>query len=151
MIRKGRKEDLGRVAEILVFNNRINYYPIFKDVEYSFRDYNVLSLVESLGKDEDFLNGFHVYEDIVIKGFFYVRGNELVNLYTDPFFQSKGIGDAMICRAMEMGITHLWALEKNTRAIAFYERHGFIFEGEKKFEEDTTEYLVHMVKNAETV
>ena len=37
---------------------------------------------------------------------------------------------------------HLWALEKNEKAILFYERHGFT--GEKKIEEGTTEYLIQM-------
>ena len=38
----------------------------------------------------------------------------------------------------------LWALEKNKRAIAFYERNGFSLSGERKLEEDTEEYLVKM-------
>jgi putative acetyltransferase len=33
-------------------------------------------------------------------------------------------------------------LEKNEKAIRFYERHGFIRTGEKKPEEGTTEYLI---------
>ena len=36
MIRKAKKEDLSRIAEIFVFNNRINYFPIFQDAGYSF-------------------------------------------------------------------------------------------------------------------
>ena len=35
-------------------------------------------------------------------------------------------------------------LEKNTRAIAFYNRHGFIQTGGRKFEEGTTEYIVEL-------
>ena len=34
MIRKATEEDLSRIAEIFVFNNRINYFPIFKSEEY---------------------------------------------------------------------------------------------------------------------
>ena len=45
MIRAVRKDDLCRLAEIIVFNNRINYYPIFQDIEYSFGEYNVLSVM----------------------------------------------------------------------------------------------------------
>ncbi|WP_243280431.1 hypothetical protein [Clostridium sp. 1001271B_151109_B4] len=30
-IRKATKKDLSRIAEIYVFNNRVNYWPIFKD------------------------------------------------------------------------------------------------------------------------
>ncbi len=42
----------------------------------------------------------------------------------------------------EFGADHLWALEKNVKAIRFYERYGFIATGEKKLEEDTDEYLI---------
>lgn len=41
-------------------------------------------------------------------------------------------------------IQYLWALEKNVNAIRFYKRHGFIVSDEKKFEEDTIEYLVKL-------
>ncbi len=30
-IRKAKREDLSRIGEIYVFNNRANYYPVFKD------------------------------------------------------------------------------------------------------------------------
>ena len=33
-IRKAESGDLSRIAEIYVFNNRINYFPIFKDEKY---------------------------------------------------------------------------------------------------------------------
>ena len=46
MIRKATEEDLSRIAEIFVFNNRINYFPIFKSEEYSFGELQVVSLIE---------------------------------------------------------------------------------------------------------
>lgn len=37
------------------------------------------------------------------------------------FFQSQGVGDALIRYATEeFGADNLWALEKNKRAISFY-------------------------------
>ena len=33
-IRSAQTKDLSRIAEIFVFNNRINYLPIFKDEYY---------------------------------------------------------------------------------------------------------------------
>ena len=33
---------------------------------------------------------------------------------------------------------------KNTKAIAFYQRHGFQMTGQKKFEKGTTEYIVEL-------
>lgn len=35
-IRKARADDLSRIAEIYVFNNRINFSPIFKDEGFLF-------------------------------------------------------------------------------------------------------------------
>ena len=45
-IRRVRQSDLSRIAEIFVFNNRINYFPIFKDAEYSFGELQVVTFIE---------------------------------------------------------------------------------------------------------
>ena len=37
-------------------------------------------------------------------------------------------------------------IRKNIKAIAFYKRHGFNMTNEKKYEENTTEFLVRMEK-----
>lgn len=42
-IRKASQNDLSRIAEIFVFNNRVNYFPIFKDIEFSFGELQVVS------------------------------------------------------------------------------------------------------------
>ena len=66
-------------------------------------------------------------------------------LYVDSFFQSAGIGNELIGFAIkELHANNLWALEKNVRAISFYQRQGFHLTGQKKFEEDTTEYLIKL-------
>ena len=36
-IRKAERKDLSRIAEIFVFNNRTNFFPIFKDPEFSLK------------------------------------------------------------------------------------------------------------------
>lgn len=52
-IRKATKKDLSRIAEIYVFNNRMNYWPIFKDDGFSFGELQVVAMVDSyFGKDE---------------------------------------------------------------------------------------------------
>ena len=52
-IRKAESGDLSRIAEIYVFNNRINYFPIFKDEKYSFGEMQVVPLIDNyFGKEE---------------------------------------------------------------------------------------------------
>lgn len=139
--------DFGRIAEIIVYNNRINYYPIFQDITYSFGEYNVMDVRSQFLSDPDMANHTYVYRDQVIKGFVSVSDHEIQKLYVDSFFQNEGIGHELIQFAVEkLGAEHLWVLEKNTGAVRFYQKHGFTYSGEKKYEEDTTEYLLHMVR-----
>ena len=144
-IRKAIINDLSRVAEIYVFNNRINYFPIFKDEEFSFGELQVVSLVDNYLKRDEIRRNIYVLDDGLIKGFLQMNETEICKLYVDACFQSKGIGNELIEYAVkELHAKHLWALEKNIRAISFYQRHGFHLTGQKKFEEDTTEYLVKL-------
>lgn len=144
-IRKATIDDLSRVAEIYVFNNRINYFPIFKDESFSFGELQVVSLVDNYFKKDEIIRNIFVFDDGLIKGFIQMYGTEICKLYVDTFFQSAGIGNELIEFAMkEFHANHLWALEKNVRAISFYQRHGFHLTGQKKFEEDTTEYIVEL-------
>ena len=146
-IRKATKKDLSRIAEIYVFNNRMNYWPIFKDDGFSFGELQVVTMIDNyFGKDE-ILKNILVYDDGLIKGFVQLKEREICKIYVDTFFQSKGIGKELIEYAInEYGANNLWALEKNERAISFYIKHGFNLNGEKKFEEDTIEYLVHLTR-----
>ncbi|MDO5779352.1 MAG: GNAT family N-acetyltransferase [Clostridium sp.] len=144
-IRKAKTNDLSRIAEIYVFNNRMNYFPIFKDEGFSFGELQVVSLANNYFKKDEIIKNTYVFDDGIIKGFIQMREKEICKIYVDTFFQSEGIGKELIKYAInELLADNLWALEKNTRAISFYERHGFYLTGEKKFEEDTTEYLVKM-------
>ena len=51
-IRKAIIDDLSRVAEIYVFNNRINLFPIFKDEVFSFGELQVVPLIDTYFKRE---------------------------------------------------------------------------------------------------
>lgn len=144
MIRKAKKEDLSRIAEIFVFNNRINYFPIFQDAGYSFGELQVVSVIDRYFSRDEVLRDIYVYDDGLVKGFLLLEGTEIGKLYVEPCFQSQHIGQALIRFAIDRGAELVWTLEKNTRAIAFYARHGFRPTGEKKFEEGTTEYLVEL-------
>ena len=146
-IRKASAEDLSRVAEIFVFNNRMNFFPIFGDVGFSFGEMQVVPLADRYFKRPEVLENLYVFDDEVIKGFIQVDGTELVKLYVDTFFQSGGIGGKLLeYAAGELRADHLWALEKNTRVLSFYRRHGFAPTGERKPEEGTAEYLVLLEK-----
>lgn len=145
-IRKAKIEDLSRVAEIYVFNNRINYFPIFKDEGFSFGELQVVSLIDHYLKKEEIINNIYVFDDGLIKGFVQMDGREICKLYADPFFQGRGIGGRLVEFAVEeLHGDNLWALEKNERAISFYQRHGFRLTGQRKTEEGTAEYLVWLV------
>ena len=49
-IRPATAQDAGRIAEIPVFNNRLNFFPIFKDEQYSFCEMQVVSGPAACGK-----------------------------------------------------------------------------------------------------
>lgn len=144
-IRKAMIPDLSRVAEIYVFNNRINYFPIFKDAGFSFGKLQVVSLVDQYLKRKKILENIYVFDDGLIKGFIQIKGTKICQLFVEPFFQNEGIGGELIEFAIqEFQVDHVWALEKNIRAISFYQKHGFYMTGQKKFEEGTAEYIVEL-------
>jgi ribosomal protein S18 acetylase RimI-like enzyme len=144
MIRKAAEKDISRIAEILVFVKRMKFRPIFQDDDYSFNTLQVLSTAKKYAAP-DILDHMFVYDDGIVKGLIHIENNEIVELYVDYFFQDQGIGSQLIEYAKEnYPVTFLWAVEKNTDAIRFYESHGFHLTGTKKFEEGTTEYLVMM-------
>ena len=144
-IRKAMIPDLSRVAEIYVFNNRINYFPIFKDAGFSFGKLQVVSLVDQYLKRKKILENIYVFDDGLIKGFIQIKGTEICQLFVEPFFQNEGIGGELIEFAIqEFQVDHVWALEKNIRAISFYQKHGFHMTGQKKFEEGTAECIVEL-------
>ncbi len=148
-IRKAGVRDLSRVAEIYVFNNRVNYLPIFKDETFSFGELQVVPLADQYFKNDEIISNLYVFDNGIIRGFIQMKETEICKLYVDPFFQNQGIGDQLIKYAInELGADHLWALEKNTRAISFYQRHGFYLTGAKKFEEGTTEYIVKLLRKS---
>ena len=143
-IRQAKINDLVRIAEIFVFNYRLNFYPIFQEDTFYFEKLTVFNMVESFAKE---LDSIWVYDDGVVKGFIQIENREVKRLFVEPVLQGKAIGTELLeYGIVEMDANHLWALEKNIKAIAFYQRHGFDTTNEKKYEKDTTEFLVRMEK-----
>ena len=60
-IRKAIIDDLSRVAEIYVFNNRMNFFPIFKDESFSFGELQVVSLVNNYFKKDEIIKNIYMY------------------------------------------------------------------------------------------
>ena len=64
---------------------------------------------------------------------------EIERIYLDKRFQGKGLGNCLMDKALEIarqrGKRSLWlgVWEKNTRALAFYQKNGFCKSGEHNF------------------
>ena len=144
MIRKAKSDDLNRIAEIEVFNYRLKFYPIFLDDEFYFGELQVPNVAR---RYSDSLEDIRVWDDGVVKSFILVKDSEIKKLFVEPVLQGQGIGARLLEYAVEhLGAQTLWALEKNTGAIRFYQRHGFRLTGERQLEDGTSEYLVRMQK-----
>ncbi len=84
-IRKCKTNDLSRVAEIYVFNNRVNFFPIFKNEKFSFGELQVISLANNYFNKSEILENIYVYDDAVVKGFVQMKGTEICKLSVDTF------------------------------------------------------------------
>ncbi|MBE6858248.1 MAG: GNAT family N-acetyltransferase [Ruminococcus sp.] len=145
MIRHATIVDASRIAEILIFTKRMNYRKIFQNDKVSFGEMQVYPLAKNYIDNPDELDGIWVYDDEFVKGVIHHDGKQIVELYVDSFFENQGIGSKLIKYAIEqLDCDFLWVLEKNIKAIRFYQRHGFVITEVKQYEEGTTEYIVKM-------
>ena len=144
-IRRAAAEDLNRIAEIEIFNYRLHFYPIFRSDRYYFCEKTVPNLTAFYANEPGIIEHTVVYDDGVVKGFVRVNDGEIQKLFVEPVLQNQGIGDALFRYAVEtLGGKRLFVLEKNVRAIRFYERHGFHLTDQKKRVDDTNEFLIRM-------
>lgn len=151
MLRIAEKKDIARIAEILVFTKRQTYKDIFNDYNVSFNVIQVLSETEELKKPNT-LDNFYVYEDknivkAIIKASEDDKSIVLSDFYVDPFFQNEGIGTKIVNHYIELSKNkskelRLFVLDKNVRAIKFYEKFGFKYTGEKEEFADSGFYIL---------
>lgn len=147
MIRHATIEDASRIAEILIFAKRMYYRKIFQNDKVSFGKMQVYQLAKDYIDNPDRLENIWVYDDEFVKGMIHIDGTQIVELYVDTFFENQGIGSILIEFAIEqMKCDCLWVLAKNTKAIQFYKRHGFVLTGKKQLEEGTIEYITQMAR-----
>lgn len=136
-IRPATVSDASRIAEIIITNYRVNFYPFFHNDPFYFGELNVLDMAAEYAEGSQALQDTFVYDDGVVRGIIRVSGSEIEKLYVEPQFQSQGIGAKLLEYAVDtFNATHLWALEYNTRGISFYQKHGFELTGEKMLEDE---------------
>ncbi len=145
MIRNASPDDVSRIAEILIFSKRTNYRSIFQNDIVSFGEMQVLPLANHYLQNPQKLDELYVYDDGFVKGLVSVCGTQVTQLYVDPFFVGMGIGSELLKFAVrQFHCDHLWVLEKNIRAIRFYQKHGFVLTDQKQLEDGTDQYIVFM-------
>lgn len=140
MVRKANKQDLSRIAEIIVFGKRVAYRPIFQNDKVSFNEIQVVSLLEEFKRNDAITDNMWVYDDGILKGVinYKVAGDavEICDFYVEPFFKGCGIGRELIqhviAEAKQAGMVRifLWVIKENLQARKFYEANGFVATGE---------------------
>ena len=105
-----------------------------------------------LAKDKEKVVGFAVYgpsrdEDLMDAG-------EVIAIYVLSEYYDRKIGlrllNEAISRLKEYNTILVWVLEKNERAIRFYHRYGFEFDGcKKEWNLGTPVSIVRMIKKRE--
>lgn len=149
MIRQADKQDIPRIAEIIVFGKRVAYRPIFNNDCVSFNELQVVQLYEEYKNNPDRLDGMLIYDDGIMKGIINGRliGDkvfEITDFYVEPFFVKQGIGTLLIkylIQQVRQKGGHkivLWVIKDNRNARRFYEANGFIDSGKTCIIEGTT-------------
>lgn len=135
-IRPALSADASRIAEIIITNYRVNFYPFFHNDQFYFGELNVVDMALEYKEGTEALRNAFVYDDGVVKGVIRLSGDEIEKLFVEPQFQSQGIGAKLFDFAVNVKNAHwLWVLEYNRRGIEFYQRHGFHLTGEKIIED----------------
>ena len=140
MVRKATKQDIARIAEIIVFGKRVAYRTIFRNDVVSFNQLQVIPLGEEYNDNPNTMEHMLVFDDGIVKGVINCKpvGDEveICEFYVEPFFKGQGIGrkllEHVIAESKKSGKSRifLWVLEENGSARRFYEANGFCASGE---------------------
>ena len=150
MIREATIGDAARIAEIDVNSSRYAYKGIVSD-DCLFKDLSVESRIPSVERwiREKFFE-IYVYEDPdtgLINGMMGIgscgdedkKGSfELHFIYVDPEYVRVGIGSEMLrffeSKGREKGFSEfvVWVLEENRMGRNFYEKNGYLSDGNEK-------------------
>lgn len=131
MIKELQKADIHRVADIWLDTNRKAHS--FIAAQYWNNHFGLVK--EQLSQAE-----VYVFEkDQKIQGFIGVNGDYIEGIFVSDEMQSQGIGKCLLNyiknRKKKLSLN---VYQKNTRAIHFYQREGFVIQWEE-FEEATNE------------
>lgn len=135
-IRQAAPQDASRIAELIVVNYRVNFYPFFHNDPFYFGELNVLDVASEYTGGSSALNNTYVYYDGAVKAMIRIEGSEIRKLFVEPQFQNEHIGQKLLRFALEKKADWLWVLEYNEKAIRFYQRNGFELTGEKMIEDE---------------
>ena len=119
-IRKAIKEDIERIAEIVVFNYRLNFYPIFREDKFYFEE---LKVSTQAARYTDNLENIWVYDDGVVKGFIQVEQQEVKKLFVEPVLQGNSIGSELLEYAIaEKAVNFLYFCNEGVEFDEIYKR-----------------------------
>ena len=123
MIRKMQNTDINRVADIWLKTNLKAHYFISK--QYWTSNYELVK--EMMSQAE-----VYVYEDDkMIQGFVGLNNEYIEGIFVSDEMQSCGIGKLLLDYIKDKKVRlQLKVYRKNTRAISFYQREGFIIQCE---------------------
>ena len=135
-IRHAEERDASRIAEIIVTNYRVNFYPFFKKDAFYFGELNVLDTAKEYAFGSEALSNTYVFDDGIVKGLIRIHDDEIVKLYVEPQFQNQHIGAELLRFAVQKNHADwLWVLQFNERGIRFYQKNGFQLTGDSMLED----------------
>ncbi len=100
--------------------------------------------VYEMSLDSDNCRIFVYEKNNVIYGYIHLMHNYIVGLFVDNEQQKKGIGHKLLSYVKNYEhVLYLNVFSKNTKAIAFYKKEGFVVKHET-FNEEAREFEVYM-------